>query len=118
MSIHLPRIEGTAYDHTLNELIDSVNRQVDPVQAKLAAHVVCAVLRFLIENREVEAGTRWSEKVAPLVKHITIIDPMVDKIYESLVQRAKQVPNSGCGGVAAILIAITIAVGLAWWITA
>ncbi len=40
----------------------------------------------------------------PLVQHITIIAPMVDKLYQSLVERAKQTRESGCGGVASILI--------------
>lgn len=115
MSIKLPRIEGTAYDGALNEFIDSVNREVNADQPKLAAHAVAAIGRFLMENHEVNAGTLWIGKVMPLVKHITIIAPMVDKLYQPLVERAKQPRKSGWVGVALVLIATLVVTGFAWW---
>jgi len=117
LPIHIPRIDGTVYDYALNEFIDSVNSEVNPDQPKLAAHAVAAIGRFLIENHEVEAGTRWIQKATPPVEHIAIVDSMVDKLYDPLAQRAKRGSKSGCGGVAAILIAPAIASGLAWWFT-
>ncbi len=115
MPITLPRIEGTAYDGALNEFIDSVNSEVNPDQPKLAAHAVAAIGRFLMENHEVEAGTRWIRQAMPLVGHITIIAPMVDKLYQPLVERAKHPRKAGCAGVAAILVATAAVGGIAWW---
>lgn len=103
MLIYLPRIEGTAHDYALNEFIDSVNSHVHPDHAKLAAHAVAAIGRFLIENHEVEAGTLWIGEAVPLVEHITIIAPMVDKLYQALVERAKQPRKSGCTALALVL---------------
>lgn len=115
MPIKLPRIEGTAFDGALNEFIDSVNREVNADQPKLAAHAVAAIGRFLVENHEVEAGTLWIGKAMPLVNHITIIGPMVDKLYQPLVERAKQPRRTA---VALVLIAIPVIVGFAyWWFT-
>jgi len=68
-----------------------------------------------VENHEVEAGTRWIEKTLPLVNHITIITPMVDKLYEPLVERAKQPQTSGCMGVAIVFLAAPAFAGFAWW---
>jgi hypothetical protein len=51
----------------------------------------------------------------PLVEHITIIAPMVDKLYQPLVERAKQPRQSGCAGVALVLIATAGVAGFAWW---
>lgn len=116
MPINLPRIEGTAYDGALNDLIDSVNNEVNPDQPKLAAHAAAAIARFLLENHELEGGGRWLEKAMPLVHDIVIYDPMVDKLYKPLVARAKQPQKSGCAGVAMVLIATPIVAGSAWWL--
>lgn len=116
MAITLPRIEGTAYDAALNEFIDSVNRDVNAEQPKLAAHAVAAIGRFLMENHEVEAGTLLIGKAMPLVSHITIISPMVDKLYQPLVERVKQPKKAGCAGVALIVIAISVVAGVVWWL--
>lgn len=114
MSIKLPRIEGTAYDAVLNEFIDSVNREVNDNQPKLAAHAVAAIGRFLMENHEVEAGTSWVAKTMPLVNDISIIGPMVDKLYQPLVERAKQPKRAGCAGVALSLVTMGVVAGFAW----
>ena len=78
-----------AYDGAMNEFIDSINRKANEDQWKLAAHVVAAIGRFLMENHEVEAGTLWIGKAVPLVRHIAIIAAMVDKLYQSLAERVK-----------------------------
>lgn len=118
MAIKLPRIEGTAYDATLNEFIDSVNREVNAEQPKLAVHCAAAIGRFLVENHEVEVGTLWIGKAMPLVGHIPIISPMVDNLYQALVERANQPNKTGCAGVGLILIAIPVVAGFSWWLFA
>lgn len=112
MPINLPRIEGTAYDDALNEFIDFVNSEASPDQPKLAAHAAAAIVRFLIENHEVEAGTLWTRETMPLVEHIDIIPPMVDKLYQPLIERAKQPRKQGCAGIAMALVALPVVAGI------
>ena len=40
---------------------------------------------------------------------ITVVEPMVNELYDGLVEQAKQVRKPGCGFVALILIAASIA---------
>ena len=115
MPIHLPNIEGTAHDFVLNEFIDFVNSEARPERAKFAAHAAAAIGKFLIENHEVEAGSRWIQKAMPLVQHITITPLMVDKLYQPLVERSKQTRKSGYAKVAMTLIVIAVVAGIAWW---
>ncbi len=114
MPIKLPRIEGTAYDGALNRLIDSVNADVSSNQPQLAAHAVAAIVKFLMENHEVEAGIPWTERAAPLIRHIRIIPPMVDKLYESLSAIAMRPRALGCAGAVFVSLVPPVAAGLAW----
>jgi len=82
-------IKGTRYDSLLNGLIDSINHDNRPNQAIIAATACVAIAQFLMANHEVEAGAPWLEKARPLVSGIVIHDPVVDRMYERLVEEAK-----------------------------
>jgi hypothetical protein len=85
MQINLPQIEGTSFDGTLNELIDSVNNYVNPDQQKFAAHAAAAITRFLMEFDKLK-GEAWLRKARPLVDGTAVNPPLVDNMYEQLVK--------------------------------
>lgn len=115
MHINLPRINGTIHDSLLNDFIDSVNAEVHEDQPKLAGHAVAAIGKFLIVNHESEAGAQWLKKAAPLVEHVNVFEPMVDKLYQPIAQRANRPKPKGCAGLS-ILVFTPVAAGIAWWL--
>ena len=81
--IELPRLQGSADDDAINGLIEACNRANDP---RLTAHAAAAIVRFLMENHEYQAGNEWLSKVEPLVGDAEVSAAMVDKFYLGLVE--------------------------------
>ncbi len=107
----LPHIHGTADDNAINGLIDECNRQNN---LGFSAHAAAAIIRYLLENHEVEAGTKWTAEVSPIVMHVHINEEFVNKVYQRLSEYS-ELKRIGCPIIPILIILIALAAGLAWW---